>query len=52
MQSPPKICHCTLVNSHLPIPPFLVYKIMLTTSTNTQAHNIWYIAGNEDDEDL
>ena len=35
LQSPPKIFSSTLVNFHLPIPPLLFNKIILTTSTNT-----------------
>ena len=35
LQSPPKIRSSTSVNFHLPIPPLLVHKIVLTILTNT-----------------
>ena len=35
LQSPPKICSFILVNLHLPIPPLLVHKIILTIPTNS-----------------
>ena len=35
LQSPPKMCFSTSVNFYLPIPPLLIYKIMLTIPNNT-----------------
>ena len=35
LQSPPKICSSFSVNFHLPIPPLLFNKIIITIPTNT-----------------